>query len=213
MDYYGLIYCATNKLNNKKYIGQTTKTLEKRIQEHLSHLKSRTQRFYSAIKHYGINNFNWTIIEYATTKSDLDEKEKMWIKVSQSMNSEYGYNMCEGGSFGIINEEARRKISNKIKGKNHYMYGKHPSEETKQKQLLSKIGRKNSEKVKQKMSRSAYNRIPTLSKKVRCIETGIIYNSTREVERLVLIAHTHISKCCKENHRTAGGFHWAYYSD
>ena len=31
---YGLIYCATNKINNKKYIGQTTHTLDWRKGKH-----------------------------------------------------------------------------------------------------------------------------------------------------------------------------------
>jgi len=31
---YGIIYCVRNKINNKIYIGQTTRTACKRVQEH-----------------------------------------------------------------------------------------------------------------------------------------------------------------------------------
>lgn len=31
-----IIYCATNKINNKKYIGQTINTLEERIRGHFT---------------------------------------------------------------------------------------------------------------------------------------------------------------------------------
>jgi group I intron endonuclease len=210
MEYYGLIYCVTNKINNKKYIGQTTKGLEKRKQEHLSHLKSRNQRFYSSIKHYGIENFNWVILEYANTKENLDIKEREWISITNSLSPELGYNMCEGGSFGIINEEARKKISDKIKGENHYLYGKHPSQETISKMIKSRTGRKNTEEIKNKMSISALNRIPTLSKKVICLETNIIYGSLREATRLTGVAHTHISECCRGVKKTANSFHWSF---
>lgn len=51
-----------------------------------------------------------------------------------------------------------------------------------------------------------------LSKKVLCVETGIIYPSIIEVERQTRIAYQNISACCngKPKHKTAGGFHWQY---
>ena len=50
------------------------------------------------------------------------------------------------------------------------------------------------------------------TKPVICIETGIIYPSTREAERQTGIINTHISACCnkKPHYKTAGGFHWKY---
>lgn len=50
------------------------------------------------------------------------------------------------------------------------------------------------------------------SKRVKCIETGIIYNSTRDAERKTNIAHNYISKCClkRKYYKTAGGYHWCY---
>lgn len=50
-------------------------------------------------------------------------------------------------------------------------------------------------------------------KKVKCIETGIIYCSTREAERQTGCAHTHISDVCKGKVKTCGGFHWEYVED
>ena len=49
------------------------------------------------------------------------------------------------------------------------------------------------------------------SKKVRCIETNIIYPSISEAERQTGINNSHISEVCKKNKRkTAGGYHWEY---
>ena len=49
-------------------------------------------------------------------------------------------------------------------------------------------------------------------KHVRCIETGIIYRSTREAERQTGVNQVRIAKCCKGRYgcKTAGGYHWEY---
>lgn len=50
------------------------------------------------------------------------------------------------------------------------------------------------------------------SKRVFCVETGIIFPSINEAERITGIAHQNITSCCKgkKKHRTAGGYHWKY---
>lgn len=45
---------------------------------------------------------------------------------------------------------------------------------------------------------------------VRCIETGKIYNTIMEAERETSIANGDISKVCRKERKTAGGFHWEY---
>lgn len=51
---------------------------------------------------------------------------------------------------------------------------------------------------------------PLQSKPVICIETGVIYPSMQEVERLLKIHNSHICDCCKGKRRRAGGYHWKY---
>ena len=52
------------------------------------------------------------------------------------------------------------------------------------------------------------------SKPVRCIETGVIYPSTREAERILGIHHSSISSCCNGTRQTAGGLHFEFvYKD
>lgn len=48
------------------------------------------------------------------------------------------------------------------------------------------------------------------SKQVECIETGIVYKSTREAERQTGIAHNGIALTCTGKRKSAGGFHWRY---
>ena len=50
------------------------------------------------------------------------------------------------------------------------------------------------------------------TKPVICIETKVIYKSTREAERQTGIDNSQISAVCnhKKNYKTAGGYHWKY---
>lgn len=93
----GYIYKITNTLNNKCYIGQTVKPVEKRFQQHKNnYTKSYFSQIalYKAFQKYGIENFNFESIE-EVDNSQLNEKEIYWIKY---YNSYYdGYNSTLGG--------------------------------------------------------------------------------------------------------------------
>ena len=47
-----------------------------------------------------------------------------------------------------------------------------------------------------------------IGKAVQCIETGITYWCANEAERQTGIWATHIRESCRNNNRTAGGYHW-----
>ena len=47
-------------------------------------------------------------------------------------------------------------------------------------------------------------------KKVRCIETGIIYSSIREASKQTGVCRSSISQCYNGKQKTAGGFHWEF---
>lgn len=47
-------------------------------------------------------------------------------------------------------------------------------------------------------------------KSVKCIETGIIYNSMQEAGRKTGCRPDCISRVCRGNGKTTGGFHWEY---
>lgn len=52
----------------------------------------------------------------------------------------------------------------------------------------------------------------SLGKKVRCIETGKIYDSTHEASRQLNIQRSSISKCCLGKQKSAGGFTFKHLS-
>lgn len=85
------IYKITNKLNNKVYIGQSN-NIQRRFEEHK--YQEKNSAIHNAIKKYGLENFNFEIIEECSLE-ELDEKEIFWIKYYNSF--EDGYNLTLGG--------------------------------------------------------------------------------------------------------------------
>ncbi len=96
----GYIYKITNTINNKVYIGQTSKTITERFAVHLRHAANHVNRYlYDAMNFYGYENFIIEELERCE-KSILDAREIYWISFYQSNNPEYGYNMTAGGGGG-----------------------------------------------------------------------------------------------------------------
>lgn len=75
-----LIYKATSATTGKVYIGQTTQTLQERINQHNSHAYSYqyNYHFHNAIRKYSPEDFNYEIIEDNIASSEiLNEREKI----------------------------------------------------------------------------------------------------------------------------------------
>ncbi len=104
-----IIYKVTNKLNNKSYIGLTTRTLQERKLEHLRHLIDEDTYFHRAIKKYGAENFEWIIIDNsAQSNTELQYQEKYYIEKYNTLIPN-GYNMTIGGE--LTNIKNRRDYS------------------------------------------------------------------------------------------------------
>lgn len=76
-----------NKITDGKYIGQTTMTLKERMHYHLkdsADVKRTTRKISKAIKEYGINNFEITVLEKDIPINKLNEREEFWIRINNS---------------------------------------------------------------------------------------------------------------------------------
>jgi len=91
-----IVYLITNKINGKRYVGQTTKTLEHRFSAH-QYAPRGVSYLYNAIKKYGPENFSAETLVVVRTKEDMDFYEKFLIKEFDLRNPEIGYNITEGG--------------------------------------------------------------------------------------------------------------------
>ena len=78
-------------------------------------------------------------------------------------------------------------------GENGGMYGKHHTEESKEKNRQAHLGQNNK-----------------MSKLVICVETEEIFASQGEAGRAKKCDSSTINKCCRGVKKTAGGYHWRY---
>jgi group I intron endonuclease len=93
----GIIYCATNKLNDKKYVGFTSKELSFRMNSHRYDAeRGLNSKFHNAIRKYGWNSFIWEILlESEDNNFLLNEMEAYYIKLLDTYKN--GYNLTLGG--------------------------------------------------------------------------------------------------------------------
>lgn len=94
------IYRIENLINHKNYIGQSVR-IDARWNAHMQlafepSSISYNYPLYKAIRKYGLENFNFTILEECL-EQELDEKEIYWIKIFDSYGK-HGYNQTSGGS-------------------------------------------------------------------------------------------------------------------
>lgn len=118
------IYCIKNTINNKCYIGQSIK-LHKRLKAHWNNWNNPMYShiaLYRAIKKYGIDKFEVSILETFhdsleyRVKLKLDELEKKYIQEYDSYNN--GYNSTLGGDGGVLGyihpDNIKERIKNKV---------------------------------------------------------------------------------------------------
>ncbi len=209
-----IIYKAQNTLTGECYIGATTKSIEERKQDHLQKASSGSSlKFHYAISTTGADNFKWEQLDTASNTNELAEKETKYIYEFKAQ--EEGYNGDSGGGFqklvyqynedGILIETYnslteiketlgidKQRISNACL--NSTMYdGSFWSY-----RLLEKIVAKTDLRIK------AVNQY---SLNQEFIEN---FKSASEASRLSGISKSCITKCCRGERKTSGGFIWNY---
>ena len=125
-----IIYKAVNKVNGKVYIGQTRNSLEWRKTRHYRAARSgKITKFYNAIRKYGEDAFEFSVVCRVYSKEELNRLETYYIQQYDSIKN--GYNMVDGGDNNIMDitnvkqahlksmqsAEVRNKISNTLKEK------------------------------------------------------------------------------------------------
>ena len=95
------IYKITNKINGKSYIGQTT-NYQRRFREHRNkgYGEEPNKPLYNAFDKYGIDNFDFEVIEDLT--ENYNEREKYWIQYYNTLLPN-GYNIEPGGEEPPLN--------------------------------------------------------------------------------------------------------------
>jgi group I intron endonuclease len=110
------IYLITNKVNGKKYVGQTKYKVNRRWIAHKNYAKNGVEnKFYNAIRKYGALSFEVVTIETLEDRKEANASEERWIKILDTTNPDFGYNTKKGGEGFELPEETKQKISNSHK--------------------------------------------------------------------------------------------------
>jgi group I intron endonuclease len=215
----GYIYKITNTINNKVYIGQTSRTIEMRWKEHLRHgFNSNNNEYnrhlYKSMRKYGIDSFTIEEVERCDNAL-LNEREIFWIKFYSSSNPMRGYNLTLGGNGTTIidydevyrrydNGEALCKIAREMELSRSNLT-----------QILK--GYENYDKA------DAWNRAKSESSKNLGTPVSqydlfgnfiATYQSAKDAERSVpRSVHSNIRKSCINKNCLSGGFQWRFAND
>ena len=122
-----------NLSNGKIYVGKSIDPTY-RWKQH-QHLASRgdTRPLYASLRRYGIQNFDFVVIQAFEKLEDAYAAEIYWINFWQSFMNDFGYNLTKGGiraqdvkvSGGVIcarksmPDSMKKKLSSLLKGKKH----------------------------------------------------------------------------------------------
>lgn len=139
------VYKIINTLNNRYYIG-VHKTTNPNDSYYGSGLVIK-----EAIKKHGKENFIKEILFTFENKEDAYNKEKELVN-SETLKDPLIYNVQVGGVPTIDWTKDRKEIFSKnMSGKNHPLFGKHHTEDTKKKISESGKGRKHSKETLDKI--------------------------------------------------------------
>lgn len=223
-----IVYIIVNKINGKIYIGQTTKNNPNYMGSGKIIMRS--------IKKYGRKNFVKIILETCHNQNHMNEREIYWIKFYDSTNRDKGYNISKGGNGGnlgsLVNQKLSMRSKNQVvvkdkngnifrinkndprflkgelvgvcKGIMAYNKGIPMSEEQKE-----KLRKPKSKEHRMAMSKS---RIGKHTKKIICINNGIIYTSIKLAAEQLNLTVPNVVAVLKGRASKTKGFSFKYFS-
>lgn len=225
MEYYGWIYCITNLINNKKYIGQTAdkKGYKERWRKHRSCLRRgnhKNSHLQNAWNKYGEENFEFILLHEYKYKSKEDIRNKLnnmeeyYIDKWNLFNRDLGYNIASAGSngnnfVGKSEEEMNeyRKLRSEIAKKWWNNASKEEKEIWKENMIASRIGKN--------MSKDNPNskRVAMINKKTN--EIIKIFDSVADASEEICNDRNsrNIHVCAIGQNKTAWGYKWRYLNE
>lgn len=204
------IYIFTNTINGKQYVGEAV-NMKKRFSVYKCSNKGYSrQPINNAIQKYGFKAFDIEVIYRPYfDKPQLLKMEYELIKELDTLTP-IGYNICAVGtdkSQVKLSENHKRLIG---------LANTNPSQETRLKLSNSRKGMKFSEEHRKSLSKAKVGR--HIGKDSHSSKRVFQYTKDnefiREFDSIRIAANelniTNISRACKNNDKTAGGFKWQY---
>lgn len=110
------MYAVTHKDSGKRYIGKSNNIAARWAAHRKDAKHSRGYAIHHAIRKYGLDAFDFEVLEFCDSDADALEAETYWIRWYDTM-APNGYNLTVGGEGGERSAETRRKLSEALKGK------------------------------------------------------------------------------------------------
>ncbi len=210
----GFIYKIWNEENDKLYIGQTSVGIKTRWSSHLKNYLTNNAVIYRAMRKYGAGIFHIEQIEECEN-SELDEREKYWIKYYDSYKN--GYNSTPGGTALPSGKMFARLDDNLL----HQLWDEGYSIS----EIVEKTGYSDTSirehlheykkfSVEESISRGINKAAKTRSQEIsqwdlqgNFIQT---YQSAAGASKETNITVQNIYKCLKKERETAGNYYWTY---
>lgn len=232
--FIGYIYCITNKVNKKKYVGQTRKSVSERWSEHKWDTLNRPGDdrivFHQALRKYGFESFVIETIDTVVAdsreqlKEKLNQSEEYYIKTIGTLIP-LGYNMTPGG-YQVVDSVKVPVFQFDLSGNLLQMYDSYADAERNTGVCHRHIhdvcdpstrrcnaggflwSLTNVPPVYKPFYREGYTR-SVLQKD----DDGNIINRFDSITDAASALDLHIpliTKCCKGERKTTGGYHWSY---
>ncbi len=107
-----IVYLITNLVNNKKYVGLTTRNIKVRWYEHIKKSKQSNLSNISLHKDifiYGKNNFKIEVLEECLSINKMCFYERKYIFDLDTIKN--GYNQNSGGTYYEVSDKLKKKSS------------------------------------------------------------------------------------------------------
>lgn len=145
------VYCHTNLVNGKRYVGLTRNEPQKRWGHGNNY--SHCTYFGNAIQKYGWDNFKHEILAQGLTADEACDLERYYIDLWNLTDHRYGYNLHGGGMINKhVSEETRQKLRNANLGKTAWNKGIPMTPKANERLHAKTRGRKHTEEEKRRVS-------------------------------------------------------------
>jgi group I intron endonuclease len=181
-----IVYMITNKINSKRYVGQTVQPIEARHWQHINDalVKKFPYPLHCAIRKYGKENFSMKVLVRCDSIEELNNREAFLIKLfGTHISKGNGYNVRWGGSNSLLSTETKEKMAISATGRVK-------SAEERQKLSLANKGKKLTKQHIEKLRIAGFLRVqtPESNKKVSDSKKG--KPRSEETKKKLSIANT-----------------------
>lgn len=198
-----VVYQATNRVNGKRYIGITSRSLQTRSREHLYAARcGSTAWFHAAIRKHGFHAFDFSVLATCIGPATGNAEEQRFIAL---FKPEYNRTAGGDGQCGrVLSEEARRAIG--LAARKRRYPGRVRTES--ERENLRRIGLANKKK------REEFARLGPLSmqRRVICLDDRREFVSTKAAAEFYQVSRSAFNELClgRRGRKTVGGKRFAF---